>query len=398
GLMGMAILQNSLKLVSYIPDGAVPDIRGFAPSIAAYNLTKNFKQISVVTICNQETYKENYEVDPEIGRIYRIKEGRIYKRLFKKITRLDPYPLHTRVAKIVDKILPDIFHAHQVEFPVGDFIKKITRPIPVIVHAHVTNRTFSYKSGVADRYIAVSNYVKEQLAQKGYPEDRIAVIHNGVDCTLFKPAQVLEKISIKRSLRIPEEAFVVSFIGRMQEVKGFHIFLQAAETLLSKYPRIYVLAAGPEPDPAQRERSYSSRMEARMRLRAGYEERYREFSSLPHSELSNIYKITDVSFLPSFSEPQGLVMIESMASGCITVSSNVGGIRESISNGTTGFLLDDPNNADEAVQLIEELVQHSEKYENIKRNAREFAVNNFDWMTSAGKLEKLCLAVINEAQ
>jgi UDP-N-acetylglucosamine:(glucosyl)LPS alpha-1,2-N-acetylglucosaminyltransferase len=396
--MYMPVRKNSLKLVSYVPHGAVPDLRGFAPSIAAYNLVKNFEQLSAVTICNRERYKKCYEVDPEIGPIYRIKNGRLYRRLFRKITRFDPYPLHARAAKIVDRISPDIFHAHQVEFPVDDFLKKITGKIPVIVHAHVTNRTFSCKRGIADRYIAVSNYVKERLAQQGYPENRIAVIHNGVDVALFKPAQGMEKVSIKRSLRIPEETFVVSFIGRMQEVKGFHIFLQAAETLLSKYPRIYVLAAGPEPDDAKKERSYSLRMDLRMRLCGSYGDRYREFLSLPHSELSNIYKITDVSLLPSLSEPQGMAMIESMASGCITVSSNVGGIRESIANGTTGFLLDDPNNVDEGLQLVEELVQHSQKYEIIKRNAREFAVNNFDWTISAGKLEKLCLAVINEAQ
>jgi len=394
----MGIRGNSIKLVSYIPHGAVPDVRGFAPSIAAHNLTKNFKQLSAVTICNRETHKKRYEVDPEIGPIYRIKKGRIYRRLFRKMLRLDPYPLHVRAAKIVNRILPDIFHAHQVEFPVDHFLKKITIQIPVIVHAHVTNRMFNYKCGVADRYIAVSNYVKERLVQKGYPEDRIVVIHNGVDTALFRPANAMEKMSIKRSLGIPEEAFVVSFVGRMQEVKGFQMFLQAAGTLLLKYRHVYVLAAGPEPDDAKRERSYSSRMDVRRRLRGGYGRRYREFSSLPHAELSNIYKITDVSLLPSIAEAQGMVMIESMASGCITVSSNVGGIRESISSGTTGFLLDDPKDADEGVQLIEEIIQHTERYENIKRSAREFAVNNFDWMASAGKLEKLCLAAINEAQ
>ena len=394
----MAINRNNIKMVSYIPHGAVPDIRGFAPSIVAYNLMKNFKQISAVTICNREMYRKDYEVDSEIGPVYRIREGRIYGRLFRKITKLDPYPLHARAAKIVNTISPDIFHAHQLEFPVDDFLRRLDKRIPLVIHAHVTDRKFSPKRGDADRYITVSKYVKDELAENGYPEDIIEVIHNGVDSALFKPAQAMEKVSIKRSLCIPEEAFVVSFIGRMQEVKGFHIFLQAAETLLSKYPRIYVLAAGPEPDAAKRERSYGSRMDARMRLRAGYEDRYREFSGLPHSELANIYKITDVSFLPSFSEPQGMVMIESMASGCITVSSNVGGIKESIADGKTGFLLDDPNNVDKGVQLIEELVEHSEKYENIKRSAREFVVNNFDWTISAGKLEKLCLTVINEAQ
>ena len=385
----MTIRQNSIKLVSYIPHGAVPDIRGFAPSIVAYNLTKNFKQVSAVTICNRETHEKHYEVDPCIGPIHRIKEGRIYRRLFRKITRWDPYPLHARAAKIVNRILPDVFHAHQVEFPVDDFLRKISAPIPVIVHAHVSNRTFDRKWGVADRYVAVSTYVKERLAQKGYPEDRIAVIHNGVDTALFRPADTLEKASIKRSLNMPEEAFVVSFIGRMQEVKGFHIFLQAEETLLSKYPAIYVLAAGPEPVDAKRERSYSSRMNARLRLRARYKDRYREFPSLPHCELSNIYKITDVSFLPSLSEPQGMVMIESMASGSITVSSNVGGIKESISHGTTGLLMDDPNNVDEGVELITEIIDHMERYVPVKNNARKFIVENFDWNISAAKMERL---------
>jgi glycosyltransferase involved in cell wall biosynthesis len=82
-------------------------------------------------------------------------------------------------------------------------------------------------------------------------------------------------------------------------------------------------------------------------------------------------------------------MLESMASGCITVSSNVGGIRESISNGTTGFLLDDPNNVDEGVQLITEIIDHIERYEAVKNNARKFMVDNFDWNISAAKMERL---------
>ena len=265
--MAMAINPNNIKLVSYVPHGTVPDTRGFAPSIVAYNLTKNLKQISAVTICNRETYRKDYEVDPEIGPIYRIREGRLYRRLFRKITRLDPYPLHARASKIVNTISPDIFHAHQLEFPVEDFLRRLDKRIPLVIHAHVTNRKFSPKRGTANLYITVSKYVKNELAKNGYPEEIIEVIHNGVDTELFnKPALPNEKQAIKNSMSIPEDAFVISFVGRIQEIKGVDVFLQTAGILLPKYPKLYVFTVGPEPDDAKREKRYAWRTNLRRKL------------------------------------------------------------------------------------------------------------------------------------
>ena len=52
----MSINRENIKLVSYVPHGPVPDIRGFAPSIVAFNLMKHFRQTSPVTICSRETF------------------------------------------------------------------------------------------------------------------------------------------------------------------------------------------------------------------------------------------------------------------------------------------------------------------------------------------------------
>ncbi|MBF0557741.1 MAG: glycosyltransferase family 4 protein [Nitrospirae bacterium] len=387
--------NNGLSIVSYVPHGSVPDTRGFAPSLVAYNLMRNFSRISSITICGLEAATEAYEVNPEIGPIYRIGEGKIYRRLFRKITKLDPYPLHARAANIVRKISPDIFHAHQLEFPVNDFLRRLGRRIPVVVHAHVIDRTFSLKNGSADLYVAVSEYVRDELADKGYPEDIIDVVRNGVETNLFRPALPNEKPDIQKHLNIPADAFVISFVGRMQEAKGFHIFLGAAEILLSKYPGLYVLAAGPEPDDARRDKSYGTSCNTRMKLRTKYGKRYREFPSLPHNELAELFKATDVALLPSFADAQGMVMIESMSSGCITVSSNLGGIKESISHGSTGFLLNKPDNIEESVHLIEEIIDHPGRYESIKGKARQFIVDNFDWKISASKMEKLYFGLFN---
>ncbi len=378
-----------MHVIIYVPHFAVPDRRGASPAIVAFNLAKHLHFTSATIICNGEDYKETFEINPETGAIYRIKEGRLYRRLFRKISRLDPYPLHVRTAKIAARIFPDILHAHQLEFPVNDFLRSVRLKMPIVVHSHVTNRTFNPKRGVADCYTAVSDYVKERLIERNYPADKIAVIRNGVDSALFAPATTREKDLLKETLGIPAGSVVLSFVGRLQEVKGFHTFLQTANILLPRYENLYVLVAGPEPEDAVRDKSYVFRKELRAGLASRFGQRYREVPPLPHRKLSNIFKITDISLLPSLSEPQGMVMLESMASGCITVSSNVGGIKESIAHGTTGFLLDKPESADDGIQLIGDILDHSSRYESIKSNARQFIVDNFEWKISAAKMERL---------
>jgi glycosyltransferase involved in cell wall biosynthesis len=387
--------DDRIKLVSYIPHGAVPDIRGFAPSIVAYNLTRHLKLVRAVTICTRERFEADYEVDPEIGDIYRIEEGRIYRRLFRKITKLDPWPLHMRAAKITARVMPDVFHAHQLEFPVNDFLRRLRRTVPVLVHAHVAVNAFSAERGMADQYVAVSEYVREELIKRNYPSDKVTVIRNGVDIALFAPAAEHEKELLKKAMGIPAHSTVLSFVGRLQEVKGFHTFLEAAKILLPKHEDLHVLVVGPEPYDAPREKSYIHRNDMRADLASRFEKRYREFPRLSHKNLSAIYKITDISYLPSLSEPQGMTMIESMASGCITVSSNIGGIRESISHGSTGLLVNEPDNIGEGVQLIEDIMNNMEGYKPVKTSARRHIADNFDWKIAASRLEELYLRLCN---
>ena len=51
--------------------------------------------------------------------------------------------------------------------------------------------------------------------------------------------------------------------------------------------------------------------------------------------------------------------------------------------------MDDPNNVDGGVELITEIIDHLERYEQVKNNARKFIVENFDWNISAAKMERL---------
>lgn len=377
-----------MNVVTYLPHGAIPDVRGFAPAIVAWNLTRHLRFSQSHIICNREDYIRREEIYPGIGRVHRLKEGWIYTRLFKKISRLDPYPLHRRAAKLARSLAPDIVHAHQLEFPIKVFFKALGRHLPVIVHAHVTHRAFDATRGIADKYIAASDYVRERLiSQGGYPSERIEVIHNGVDTTLFCPPTLEERGLLRQILGIPNEGRVVLFAGRKQEVKGFHIFLRVAEKLLARHPDVFIVAAGGEPRECAAESTYTARNILRARLAAGG--RYFDLPPMPQSQLANLFKMSDIALLPSLQEPQGMTMLESMASACITVSSRVGGIPESISHGESGFLLENPHDADAALHLVGQVLDNLKNLDALRAAARKKITGNFSWDKLAMRMENI---------
>ncbi len=105
--------------------------------------------------------------------------------------------------------------------------------------------------------------------------------------------------------------------------------------------------------------------------------------------------MTDIVLVPSLSEPQGMVMLESMACGCITISSNREGIKESVEHGKTGFLLDRPENPDEALAQLEDVIGRLDSLGNLRHAARAAAVTRFDWNAITSRLEKIYLDVVD---
>lgn len=382
-----------MKVAIYVPHGAVPDVRGFSPAIVAWNHARRLKTVSPVIVSAREDYPDAHEIVDGIP-VYRIGEGRLYRRMFRKLTRLDPYPLHRRAAKLMCRESPDLFHAHQLEFPVADFLAALGRKIPVIVHAHVTAGRFDEQRGIADRYLAVSRHVRERLVtEKNFPAEKVEVLSNGVDTELFRPADDEERKELRVTWHVPPQAVVVAFVGRKQEVKGFHVFLQVVERALQNFKSLYVIAVGPEPEDSKRETTYSLRRELRDKLWAGGA--YAEYPAMPQAGLATLLRMTDIVLVPSQSEPQGMVMLESMACGCVTISSNVDGIKESVEHERTGFLLDHPANSDEALTRLESTLENLDALGAIRAAARRTAVTRFAWSAITGRLEKIYLSVLN---
>ena len=87
--------------------------------------------------------------------------------------------------------------------------------------------------------------------------------------------------------------------------------------------------------------------------------------------------ISNLLILPSESEGRPNIVLESLAMGVPVIASSVGGLPEIIQDGHNGFLCQS-GNIDDFVNRIKQVLNNQELYLNMRKNAREYAVNSLD--------------------
>lgn len=317
----------------------------------------------------------------------RLPRRSFYTRLRKLGIRPRGWTLSARFLAACRRSHPALLHVHQLEFDVKEFYRRVYRPLPIVLHAHVLSQTPCAKRGVADRYIAVSDYVAAHLVAMGYPPERITTIRNGVDTRVFRPGRPTEVALAKERLGVGVETPVLAFVGRKHDVKGYPTFLAVAKRLLENVRPLLILAIGADPERPSAERGYMASRDLERRL--AQDERFRMLPAMPQLALAELYRAIDVTLLPSLAETQGMAMIESLAAGCVTISARVGGIGETLTDGETGFLIDDPRDTEALYGRAFDVLTRLPALNGLRAAARFFAEARLDWSVSAAKLDAL---------
>jgi len=207
----------------------------------------------------------------------------------------------------------------------------------------------------ADRVIAVSRSLKDAMVGLNIPEDKIAVIPNGIDLSKFKP---LPREKARRILGLQDKRIILS-VGSLNQNKGFD-FLIRAMRILTDYPRaeqttLTIIGDGPGYKPL-------TKLVTSLKL----DDRVRLVGSVSHDALYLWYSAADVFCLASGREGLPNVILESLACGTPVVATTVGGIPEIITSDRIGLLTkrDELSLAETIARAInqswdrEELVQH----------------------------------------
>ena len=251
-------------------------------------------------------------------------------------------------------------------------------------------RRYNGKLLKTNHVIAISNYVKELITSQYFGiDDRLSVVHRGVDIDLFSSDKVNQTriINFVDKLAIPEDVPVVMLPARATEWKGHHILLQALAKI-KDLPFICLMVGAGDGKPAFVKGlvSFGDKL--------GLEGRFRLTPIV--DDMPAALMVADVVVMPSITpEPFGRVALEAQAMGRPIVAFDHGGAVESIIPGKTGWLArpKDVNSLAEALVAALSLSPRQRKM--LAKVARRHIEQNFSTETMCYETMKIYRRVLD---
>jgi len=187
------------------------------------------------------------------------------------------------------------------------------------------HRVICVSSGVRDKLVAAHGSLRKRTVVFGSGSS------NGVDTRRFVPRSQNQTTAaaLRAQLKIPPDALVIGFVGRLTRDKGVCELYEAYTGLRRQFPSLRLLLVGDfeagDPLPPEIQRSIDSDPSI---VRPGFV-----------MDMADYYKVMDVFSLPTYREGFPTVVLEAQASGVPVVTTMATGAIESVVNGVTGLVV-----------------------------------------------------------
>ena len=319
--------------------------------------------------------------------------------LIKEMKRLPNFSsdraAYKKLKQLIEEFKPDIVHTHAAK--AGALGRKAAKAcgVPVIVHTyhgHVfhsyfgTLKTRLYKfierrlASYTDGIIAISPLQKKELAEehKICPAEKITVIPLGFDLGIFRENLPGKRIATREKYALKDGEVAVAIVGRLAPIKNHGLFLEIVERLAKQNIRARFFIVG---DGSEREL---------------IETKVNTLNEDLNTQITMTSWITDIATfnagmdiicLTSDNEGTPVSLIEAQACNLPVISTDVGGVRDILKEGETGFVVPKKDAAAFAEKLGL-LIEQKEIREKMSQNGWSFVEKQFHYTTLAANMEK----------
>lgn len=272
---------------------------------------------------------------------------------------------------------PDIIHS-QCEFFTYTFVQRIAKKCHCpIVHTYHTQyehytgyvlpgdwekllaRVMKIRLETADLVIAPSLKTRNYLMNQ-HIANNIRVIPTGIDLDRFNiKKNPDEERTIKRQLKIPEDAYIYGNVGRVAKEKNLDEVINIHKEILKINPRAFLLLVGGGADLERLKKLVSDK---------GLEESICFSGMVKPEQVASYYRLFKLFISASTSETQGLTYIEALANGKPVLARKDGAIDHVVKNGINGYQYESPK---QAIDLLSKTMSDEELYEKLAKGAEE---------------------------
>jgi len=217
--------------------------------------------------------------------------------------------------------------------------------------------------------IAIADFTRDYLLEAyNLPAERVHLVYQGTDLEAFHSTPEGREEGLKR-YPLPENAApVLGCVGSFEPRKGQSVLFDAVATLAAgPLPDVHLILVGDGPDETMlREKIEEMQMREHITIFPFTREPIYIFERIDITVLSSLYK----EGLPN-------VLLESLAMNVPAVSTDLGGVKEAIIDGQTGFVVE-PGDPDQLADAIQRLWGDQDAYRRMKQEIRAFVEERFD--------------------
>ena len=311
----------------------------------------------------------------------------------------------------------DLVHCHTWYTHFGGILAKLNYAIPLVITVHSLEPLRPWKREqlgggydfsvwvektaleMANAIIAVSNETRRDI-ERLFDVDltRVHVIHNGIDLEQYR--KVDSTAALNRHGIDPTKPYLL-FVGRIARQKGI-VHLVRAIQFMDKGFQIVLCAGAPDTPEIAAEMKEAVESAAKKRSDIIWIE-----EMVDRKAVIELYSHAAVFCCPSIYEPFGIINLEAMACETAVVASAVGGIKEVVVDGETGFLVPleqmkespfEPTNPEkfsrDLAACINQLMKDRHLREKFGQAGRKRAEEKFSWSAIAADTRKLYASLL----
>ncbi|KKO46882.1 glycosyl transferase family 1 [Arsukibacterium ikkense] len=403
--------QQGQLQVLHVFDHSVPLHSGYA--FRSLAILQQQHRLGIST--RQLTSSKHYLAGPEQEQVAGLMFQRTQPGWLAKMPVLNQFDvirqLTQQLTTMVQQQRPDIIHAHSPSLNAIAAAKVARRfNIPLVYemraswedaavsHGSCKEGDLRYKIGQwlekkalrsADYVVTICQGLADQIALWGVAKDRISVVANAVDITMFSPVTAKDP-TLEQSLNLQGKT-VLGFLGSFYRYEGLHILLDAFAQLLPTHPHLRLLLVG------------GGLQEAALKAQAdalNISAAVMFTGRVDHNTISRYYSLVDMFIYPRQAirlteMVTPLKPLEAMAQQGLVVASDIGGHRELIRHNDTGVLFA-PDNPSQLALVLKQLLANQSDWPRIKQNGRNFVAKERTWQHTVAAILPVYQQVLSE--